>query len=59
LAFSGHTPLQADKALGTGQAIRCTDAIDTGVGADWPTHILHTGLGWGKGGDKTAYVMPD
>jgi len=40
-------------AMGTGQAIgahtvagvQCTDAVETGVGADGPARILHTGTG--------------
>jgi len=40
-------------AIGTGQAIgactgsggQCADAIETGVGADGPERILHTGIG--------------
>jgi len=51
--------------LGTGQAIGAhtgTDAIEAGVGADGPARI-HTdtgsgGIGWAKGGDRAACVMP-
>jgi len=53
-APAGHVPLQADWALGTGQAIgihtgaggQCTFAIEAGVGADGPVRIK-TGTGSG------------
>jgi len=62
---AGHAPLQADWALGTGQATgaggQCTNAIEEGIGAVGPARI-YTGTGSGslkraEGGDGAAYVM--
>jgi len=70
LGPASHAPLQADWALGTGQAIgahtgadgQCADAVEAAVGADGATRI-HTGTGSGglwraKGGVGAAYTTP-
>jgi len=31
----------------TGTGRQCTDTVETGIGADWLAHILHTGMGSG------------
>jgi len=50
-----HGVRTLDNAMGIGQAIdahtgacrQCADAIETGIHADWPACILHTGMGSG------------
>jgi len=52
-APAGHAPLQANRALGTGQAIgthtgtgrQYADAIKASIGADRLARILHMGMG--------------
>jgi len=63
---AGHAPRQADWKLRwayyTGG--QCADAIERGIGVDWPIRILHTGTGSGglqqaKAERGCLYVMPD
>jgi len=58
---AGHAPLQAELALGTGQAIGAHTGA--GVGADGPACIQRrereASLGATKSGCEAAYTMPD
>jgi len=39
---------------------QCADAIEAGIGADGPVHILHMGMrSGGLRRDGAAYIMPD
>jgi len=47
----GHCNGHYQQAIGahTGAGGQCPDAIETGVGADGPARIVHTGTGSGRG----------
>jgi len=65
---TGHAPWKAGWALRwvldrlgahTDTIGQCTDAIETGAGADGPAHILHMGTGsGGLGRAKSGTGMP-
>jgi len=50
------TTMGTRQAIGahTGAGGQCADAIETGVGADGPARILHTGTGSGAFGGRKA-----